>query len=43
MTAHLISVIGSSPGVGKSTSCRAVAEWLTGVGASGTTSRKPTS
>ncbi|MFD6275388.1 hypothetical protein ACFWFI_07420 [Streptomyces sp. NPDC060209] len=33
MTAHLISVIGSSPGVGKSTLCRAVAEWLTGVGA----------
>ncbi|MFG2593829.1 hypothetical protein [Streptomyces sp. NPDC048438] len=34
MTAHLISVIGNSPGVGKSTLCRAVAEWLTGVGAS---------
>lgn len=34
MTMHLISVIGSSPGVGKSTLCRAVAEWLTGVGAS---------
>ncbi|MFE0186692.1 hypothetical protein [Streptomyces sp. NPDC058989] len=34
MTAHLISVIGSSPGVGKSTLCRAVAEWLTGTGAS---------
>jgi hypothetical protein len=37
MTAHLISVIGSSPGVGKSTlcravPCRAVAEWLVGVG-----------
>ncbi|MFF4605805.1 hypothetical protein ACFY12_24075 [Streptomyces sp. NPDC001339] len=34
MTMHLISVIGSSPGVGKSTLCRAVAEWLTRVGAS---------
>ncbi|MFC8224623.1 hypothetical protein [Streptomyces sp. NPDC057287] len=34
MTAHLISVIGSSPGVGKSTVCRAVAEWLAGTGAS---------
>ncbi|MGV4926866.1 hypothetical protein K2224_32725 (plasmid) [Streptomyces sp. BHT-5-2] len=34
MTTHLISVIGSSPGVGKSTLCRAVAEWLTGLGAS---------
>ncbi|MFJ8920325.1 hypothetical protein ACIREK_12745 [Streptomyces sp. NPDC102415] len=34
MTAHLISVIGSSPGVGKSTLCRAVSEWLTGTGAS---------
>ncbi|MFD5870515.1 hypothetical protein [Streptomyces sp. NPDC060322] len=34
MTAHLISVIGNSPGVGKSTVCRAVAEWLTGTGAS---------
>ncbi|MFC9424430.1 hypothetical protein [Streptomyces sp. NPDC056987] len=34
MTAHLISVIGSSPGVGKSTLCRAVAEWLAGTGAS---------
>ncbi|WP_326678733.1 hypothetical protein [Streptomyces sp. NBC_01237] len=34
MTAHLISVIGSSPGVGKSTLCRAVADWLTGAGAS---------
>lgn len=34
MTMHLISVIGSSPGVGKSTLCRAVARWLTGTGAS---------
>lgn len=34
MTAHLISVIGNSPGVGKSTLCRALAEWLTGLGAS---------
>lgn len=34
MTAHLISVIGSSPGVGKSTLCRAVAAWLAGTGAS---------
>ncbi|MGP3989854.1 hypothetical protein [Streptomyces sp. 3N207] len=34
MTMHLISVIGSSPGVGKSTLCRAVAEWLTSAGAS---------
>ncbi|MFJ8883672.1 hypothetical protein ACIRJR_09680 [Streptomyces sp. NPDC102402] len=34
MTAHLVSVIGNSPGVGKSTVCRAVAEWLTGTGAS---------
>ncbi|WP_018538305.1 MULTISPECIES: hypothetical protein [unclassified Streptomyces] len=34
MTTHLISVIGSSPGVGKSTLCRAVAEWLAGLGAS---------
>ncbi|MFF0624699.1 hypothetical protein [Streptomyces sp. CB02959] len=34
MTMHLISVIGSSPGVGKSTLCRAVALWLTSVGAS---------
>ncbi|MCX4675431.1 hypothetical protein OG413_08875 [Streptomyces sp. NBC_01433] len=34
MTAHLISVIGSSPGVGKSTLCRAVADWLTDAGAS---------
>ncbi|MEB8339502.1 hypothetical protein [Streptomyces endophyticus] len=34
MTTHLISVIGSSPGVGKSTLCRSVAQWLTGVGAS---------
>lgn len=32
MTMHLISVIGSSPGVGKSTLCRAVAGWLTGTG-----------
>ncbi|RFC78469.1 hypothetical protein DXZ75_06980 [Streptomyces sp. AcE210] len=29
-----MSVIGSSPGVGKSTLCRAVTEWLTGTGAS---------
>lgn len=34
MTTHLISVIGNSPGVGKSTLCRAVADWLTGAGAS---------
>lgn len=34
MTAHLISVIGSSPGVGKSTLCRAVADWPAGLGAS---------
>ncbi|MFJ8859513.1 hypothetical protein ACIRD8_13860 [Streptomyces sp. NPDC102451] len=34
MAPHLISVIGSSPGVGKSTLCRAVCEWLTGAGAS---------
>lgn len=34
MAAHLISVIGNSPGVGKSTLCRAVAEWLAGTGAS---------
>ncbi|MBL1098471.1 hypothetical protein [Streptomyces coffeae] len=34
MTMHLISVIGSSPGVGKSTLCRAVAEWLSSTGAS---------
>ncbi|MFF8916930.1 hypothetical protein ACF08M_27330 [Streptomyces sp. NPDC015032] len=34
MAMHLISVIGSSPGVGKTTLCRAVAQWLTGVGAS---------
>ncbi|MFJ2173004.1 hypothetical protein ACIOHE_08870 [Streptomyces sp. NPDC087851] len=34
MTVHLISVIGSSPGVGKSTLCRAVAEWLADTGAS---------
>ncbi len=31
---HLISVVGSSPGVGKTTLCRAVAQWLAGVGAS---------
>jgi adenylate kinase family enzyme len=30
----LISVIGSSPGVGKSTLCRALADWLAGVGVS---------
>lgn len=36
MTMHLISVIGSSPGVGKSTLCRAVAQWLTGTGAAST-------
>ncbi|MCZ1020738.1 hypothetical protein [Streptomyces noursei] len=34
MTMHLISVIGSSPGVGKSTLCRAIAEWLGDTGAS---------
>ncbi|MGW8374699.1 hypothetical protein [Streptomyces sp. ODS28] len=34
MTLHLISVIGSSPGVGKSTLCRAVAGWLNGLGLS---------
>ncbi|MFJ8753277.1 hypothetical protein ACIREO_28680 [Streptomyces sp. NPDC102441] len=34
MTAHLISVIGSSPGVGKSTLCRSVVEWLTDTGVS---------
>lgn len=34
MSTHLISVIGSSPGVGKTTVCRAVAEWLAGTGAS---------
>lgn len=34
MTVHLISVIGSSPGVGKTTVCRAVAEWLADTGAS---------
>lgn len=34
MTVRLISVIGSSPGVGKATLCRAVAEWLTDTGAS---------
>ncbi|MGY3681729.1 hypothetical protein [Streptomyces sp. TE33382] len=34
MTMHLISVIGNSPGVGKSTLCRAVADWLRSIGAS---------
>ncbi|MEU5017750.1 hypothetical protein AB0G60_10095 [Streptomyces angustmyceticus] len=34
MTVHLISVIGSSPGVGKSTLCRAVAGFLAEDGAS---------
>ncbi|MFH9618204.1 hypothetical protein ACH4MM_31480 [Streptomyces pratensis] len=34
MTAHLISVLGSSPGVGKSTLCGALSEWLSGAGAS---------
>ncbi|WP_369205209.1 hypothetical protein [Streptomyces sp. PU-14G] len=34
MTPHVVSVIGSSPGVGKSTLCRAVAEWLADTGAS---------
>ncbi|WP_195729999.1 ATP-binding protein [Streptomyces albidoflavus] len=34
MAMHLISVVGSSPGVGKTTLCRAVAQWLAGVGAS---------
>ncbi|MGY1433757.1 hypothetical protein [Streptomyces reniochalinae] len=34
MSVHVVSVIGSSPGVGKSTLCRAVAEWLAGTGAS---------
>ncbi|MFE0105265.1 hypothetical protein [Streptomyces sp. NPDC059009] len=34
MTLHLISVIGSSPGVGKSTLCGAVAKWLAESGAS---------
>ncbi|MGW7521511.1 hypothetical protein ACWGJ2_38690 [Streptomyces sp. NPDC054796] len=33
-TAQLISVIGNSPGVGKSTLCVAVADWLAGTGAS---------
>ncbi|MFF2850997.1 hypothetical protein ACFVT5_32375 [Streptomyces sp. NPDC058001] len=33
MTLHFISVIGSSPGVGKSTLCRALAQWLSGTGA----------
>ncbi|RII13141.1 hypothetical protein DSC45_24455 [Streptomyces sp. YIM 130001] len=33
MVMRLISVIGSSPGVGKSTLCRAVAQWLAGTGA----------
>lgn len=34
MALHLISVVGSSPGVGKTTLCRAVAQWLTSFGAS---------
>ncbi|MEV0320252.1 hypothetical protein ACIBKX_25230 [Streptomyces sp. NPDC050658] len=34
MTLRLVSVIGSSPGVGKSTLCRALAEWLGRAGAS---------
>ncbi|MFE1146729.1 hypothetical protein ACFW42_06305 [Streptomyces albidoflavus] len=34
MALHLISVVGSSPGVGKTTLCRAVAQWLTSLGAS---------
>ncbi|MGK4903907.1 hypothetical protein [Streptomyces albus] len=34
MTPHLVSVIGSSPGVGKSTLCRALAGWLSATGAS---------
>ena len=34
MAAHLISVVGSSPGVGKSTLCRSLAAWLSGTGAS---------
>lgn len=34
MTIQLISVIGNSPGVGKSTLCRAVANWLTDTGGS---------
>ncbi|MEV0277960.1 hypothetical protein AB0I22_16485 [Streptomyces sp. NPDC050610] len=34
MMAHLIAVIGSSPGVGKSTLCGALAHWLRGTGAS---------
>ncbi|MEU5839105.1 hypothetical protein ABZ820_36330 [Streptomyces diacarni] len=34
MSLHMVSVIGSSPGVGKSTLCRAVAEWLAETGAS---------
>ncbi|MFC8590829.1 nucleoside/nucleotide kinase family protein [Streptomyces atroolivaceus] len=34
MATHLISVIGSSPGVGKSTLCRALDEWLISAGAS---------
>ncbi|MEU0120123.1 hypothetical protein ABZ114_00245 [Streptomyces albidoflavus] len=34
MALHLISVVGSGPGVGKTTLCRAVAQWLAGVGAS---------
>ncbi|MFJ2213998.1 hypothetical protein ACIQVO_10960 [Streptomyces sp. NPDC101062] len=35
MTVHLISVIGSSPGVGKSPLCRAVAEEFAGGAAAG--------
>ncbi|MFF8285311.1 hypothetical protein ACF06W_21690 [Streptomyces albus] len=34
MTPHLVFVIGSSPGVGKSTLCRAPAGWLSATGAS---------
>ncbi|GHJ37852.1 hypothetical protein [Streptomyces sp. TS71-3] len=34
MAMRLISVIGNSPGAGKSTLCRALARWLSGTGAS---------
>ncbi|MFF5564383.1 hypothetical protein ACFY7Z_03575 [Streptomyces sp. NPDC012623] len=34
MPTHLISVIGTSPGVGTSTLCRALAEWPAGTGTS---------
>ncbi|MFF3767544.1 hypothetical protein ACFYYR_26160 [Streptomyces sp. NPDC001922] len=32
MTEHVIAVLGSSPGVGKSTLCRALAGWISGKG-----------